>query len=365
MFRLQWLLGCFLAIPVYSQVTSVSALDTLPVTTRGHVAVGGYVDTYYGYNFNKPDDGNNPYFVSSARHNELSVNLAYVDVRYRASNLRARMAPGFGTYMDANYKNELGTLSHLVEANVGVRLWPRRNVWLDMGVLTSPFTNESAISRDHLMYTRSFAPENVPYYLSGARLTVPLGSKWTGYLWYLNGWQVIRDNNTGKSVATQIEFRPAPRWLINWNTYTGDERAFFQPDFRTRFFNDLYCIYNGSGRFSFTTSVYYGVQQRAGRSTAAWWQANAIGKMKLTDKVSLSGRVEYFDDPEAVMLANVNGGAGIRTGSAGLCVNVKVHDRALFRVEQRQFFGPDAVYVHSSKAVSGGALLVGSLTAWF
>ncbi|NJN00112.1 MAG: outer membrane beta-barrel protein, partial [Phormidesmis sp. RL_2_1] len=53
------------------------------------------------------------------------------------------------------------------------QLFKNKQIWLDAGVFGSPYTNESAISKDHLMYTRSFAPEYVPYYLAGVKLSVP------------------------------------------------------------------------------------------------------------------------------------------------------------------------------------------------
>ena len=162
---------------VSAQVVNTATMDTLETTVIGHLGVGAYVDSYYGYDFNKPANGNVPYFVTSARHNEFTINLAYIDLRYKSSNFRARFVPGFGTYMNANYAAEPGTLKNVVEANVGVCLSGKRNFWLDVGVLGSPYTNESAISKDHLMYTRSLAPENVPYYLSGMKLTMPVNEQ--------------------------------------------------------------------------------------------------------------------------------------------------------------------------------------------
>ncbi|MBY0433572.1 MAG: porin, partial [Cyclobacteriaceae bacterium] len=227
-------------------------MDTIASTVIGHVAIGGYVDSYFTYNFNRPADNVNPYFVSSAKHNELTINLAYVDVRYKSKYMRARFVPGFGTYMDANYKNEPGSLKNMVEANVGVLIWEKKRIWLDIGVLGSPYTNESAISKDHLMYTRSFAPENVPYYVTGARVTVPVSEKVNAYLYVINGWQVIEDNNQGKSFATQVEYRPNNKMLLNWNTYVGDERSRTRPNLRTRYLNDFYWIYNPGGKISAT-----------------------------------------------------------------------------------------------------------------
>lgn len=350
----------------YSQVINTATMDTVETTVIGRVGIGGYVDSYYGYNFNKPSDGVNPYFVSSARHNEFTINLAYVDIRYRSKYMRARFVPGFGTYMDANYKSEPGSLKNMVEANVGVLIFENRKIWLDVGVLGSPYTNESAISKDHLMYTRSLAPENVPYYITGAKVSIPLSSKFNAYLYVMNGWQVIQDNNTGKSFGTQLEYRPNRQMLVNWNTYVGDERSAVHPNFRTRYFNDFYWIYNSGGKFSATSCVYFGYQEKNGAPTASWWQANFIGSYAFTETISLSARIERFEDNGGIYESSITGIAGFKASSFGACLNLKLHRLAMLRFEARRFFSEDKVYIDENQFPSNGStLLVGSLTAWF
>jgi hypothetical protein len=366
--RKQWLplLLMLMAAQTYGQVANTATMDTLETTIIGQVGIGGYVDSYYGYNFNNPSGGTNPYFVSSARDNELTINLAYVDVRYRSRYMRARFVPGFGTYMDANYANEPGSLKNMVEASVGVLLSEKKKIWVDAGVLGSPYTNESAISKDHLMYTRSLAPENVPYYITGVKLSMPVSSKLNAYLYLINGWQVIQDNNEGKSVGTQLEFRPNNTMLFNWDTYVGDERSSAHPNYRTRYFTDLYWIFQSGKRWSATSCVFGGIQEREGTSSGTWWQANFIGKYKFTEVLSLSGRLEYFHDPEGVIITPFTGVPGFRTVGYGACANFQLHKQALFRFEARQFTSKDNVYEDKNGFSSNNTfLLMASLTAWF
>jgi hypothetical protein len=212
-----------------AQVVNTATLDTTDGQHIGNATVGAYADIYYGYDLSEPAGKNINYFVSANRHNELNINLAFIDLRYQSEKMRMRVVPGFGTYMNANYSSEPGTLRNLVEANAGFRLSEKKKIWIDAGVLGSPYTNESAISKDHLMYTRSLAAEYVPYYLAGIKLSVPLGNRLSFYLYLINGWQQIVDPNNGKSVGTQIEFRPNEKHLINWNTYIGDERSALNP----------------------------------------------------------------------------------------------------------------------------------------
>ena len=127
------------------------------------------------------------------RHYEATINLAFLDVTYQSDRIRGRFVPGFGTYMNADYQKEKGSLKNLVEASVGYRILKEKDTWIDFGILGSPYTNESAISRDYLMYTRNLGPEYVSHYLSGAKITFPLSEKLTVYLYLLNGGQQIQD----------------------------------------------------------------------------------------------------------------------------------------------------------------------------
>jgi hypothetical protein len=349
----------------FGQIVNTATMDTLETTAIGHLAIGGYMDTYYGYNFNRPGSGTSPYFVSSNRHDEMNINLAYIDLRYRSTSFRARFVPGYGTYMNSNYANEIGTLRNIVEATAGLRLSAKRKIWIDVGVFGSPYTNESAISKDHLMYTRSFAPENVPYYLSGIKLSVPFSSKWNGYFYLLNGWQVIQDNNKNKSIGTQLEFRPNKKMLFNWDTYIGNNQTLLASDFRMRYFTDLYWIYKANDKFDATSCVYIGLQERFTASTLDWWQANFIARYHFTEMLSLSGRAEYYSDA-GIHQFPITGVSGFRSYSAGLCLNYKANNNSLCRLEGRHFFSPDNIYLDEKNSpTQSSSWLIASLTAWF
>jgi hypothetical protein len=360
----------FASILVNAQVVNTGTTDTLSGSKLGNISIGGYIDAFYAYNFNQPEDGNIPYFVSMSRHNEANINLAFLDLRYSNERLRARIAPGFGSYMNANYAAEPGALKFLVEANAGVKLSKKKDIWLDFGIFGSPYTNESCVSRDHLMYTRSLAPEYVPYYLAGAKLSIPLNEKWNLYVYLLNGWQQIQDQNKGKSLGTQLEYRPNEKNLINWDIYIGDERSAAAPDNRMRYFTDIYWIHNPSGKFSLTSCAYIGLQDKNNLSfseSPIWWQANIIGRYKFTKNISVSGRVEYFNDTDAVQIVNINNPSlGFRTLGSGLCFNLNLFNNAMFRLEGRQLYSLDEAFKNKDGNQSSWSnWLVGNLTIWF
>ena len=65
-----------------AQVTNTATLDTIGGEQIGKLRISGYIDTYYGYNFNNPASNAVPYMVSMHRNNEVNINLAYIDLRY-------------------------------------------------------------------------------------------------------------------------------------------------------------------------------------------------------------------------------------------------------------------------------------------
>ncbi|MBN8851458.1 MAG: hypothetical protein BGO55_04045 [Sphingobacteriales bacterium 50-39] len=313
---------------------------------KGKLTLEGYVDAYYSYSVSHPKDATHPYVVSYNRDNEINVNLAYISLKYTSDRVRATFTPGFGTYMNANYATERQTLQNLLEANVGVKLFSKKDIWLDAGVIGSPFTNESAYSFDQIPYTRSLASENVPYYLTGAKLTVPLG-KWTAYLYLLNGWQVIQAQHDPLDFGSQLEFKPNGKWDINWNTYIGNESSAVYPGYKTRCFTDLYATYTASNKWTFTADAYIGWQRRAEAdliTTREWWSVNLCARYTFAPGNSFSARIEHFRDPYQVLLTPVTGASGFKLSSASLGYNLAVTDEVLFRLEARYFGSPEQLY---------------------
>jgi Putative beta-barrel porin-2, OmpL-like. bbp2 len=314
---------------------------------KGKLSLEGYVDVYFSYAFSHPADATHPYFVSYNRDNEINLNLAYISLKYTSDRVRATFTPGYGTYMNANYASERQTLQNILEANVGVRIFKDRDIWLDAGVISSPYTNESVYSFDQITYTRSLGADNTPYYLTGAKLSIPLGSKWTGYLYLVNGWQVIEAQHDPLDFGSQLEYKPDSKWDINWNTYLGNESSMTNPSFKTRYFTDLYATYTPSSKWSFTADAYTGWQERhegGGLKARQWWNANLCARYSFTKSNSISARIEHFDDPYEILVKPVTNVSGFRVSSLTLGYNLSITYDVLFRLESRYYGSPSRIY---------------------
>jgi hypothetical protein len=350
------LIICFAFIYSKAQVSNTGINDTTSGKSIGKFTFSAYIDTYWGTDFQKQSQSTIPYMVSMNAINQPNINLAMIDLRYQGSTYRFKFLPGVGTYMNANYINEKGIAQYIVEANAGVLLSKKNNIWLDAGILSSPYTNESAISKDQLMYTRSMGPEYSPYYLTGLKLSLPVNATINCYLYLINGWQEIKRQGNSLAIGTQVEYRPNDKNLFNWNTYWGNESSPLTPDYRNRFFTDFYWLHNPSKKIAIALSTYWGTQQRINAngkiSADNWGQINCSLSYQFYKKWSISGRVERFIDPSSVMISPVTNTTGFTANSFSTCLNFAINKHILWRTECRLFNGTTALYLNQQNLPS-------------
>ncbi|MFZ1396955.1 MAG: outer membrane beta-barrel protein, partial [Candidatus Promineifilaceae bacterium] len=121
-----------------------------------HVTISGYLETYYVYDFGNPENHTRPNFLYSYnRHNEVNLNFGYLQVAYDDNKVRGKLALMAGTYSNANLAAEPGVLKNLFEANVGVKLSKKKNLWVDAGLFASHIGFESAVGANCWNMTRS------------------------------------------------------------------------------------------------------------------------------------------------------------------------------------------------------------------
>jgi len=363
--RFSLMISLGLACIVFGHVNA-QLVDT---TKAGVFRLGGGLDAYYALNLKDIKSNNIPYFVSSARNNEFNINMAYLDFTFESERIKFRFAPGVGTYMNANYAAEPGLLKIPLEAKGAVRLFKKKGVWLELGVLGSPYTNENPFSKDQLMYSRSLAPEYVPYYMCGARVSSQLTEKFKLSAFVINGWQQIKDVNDGKSIGTSVEYKTGKHSTLFWNTYVGSERSSQHTDFRTRYFTDVYWVYQGGPKWSFSSCVYFGDQQRmlAKLENHFWWQANAMVRYSFGKLGSLSARVEYFHDPHAIQLSPITTANGFKCFGYSLGYSIPIESNAMIRFEVKDLMsrGKGLFYDKNNSVVKSMPLLFANLTVWF
>jgi hypothetical protein len=78
------------AAPAARDTAATQASPDTAVT----VSFGGFVDSYYAYDFGRPVNFDRPFTTQAVRHNEFNVNLGWVEVKVRAARGGEDVRPG-------------------------------------------------------------------------------------------------------------------------------------------------------------------------------------------------------------------------------------------------------------------------------
>lgn len=305
--------------------------------SQPQIELSGFLDVFYAYDFNKPEGNSRETFLyNHNRHNEFNLNLGLLRLSIDHEKYRSTIAIQTGVYSNDNYIAESGLLKSVFEANVGVSLNDKNNLWLDVGVLPSHIGFESAISMDNYTLTRSLSAENSPYFLTGAKLTYSPNENWEFAGLVTNGWQRIQrvEGNSLLSFGSQVVYSPNQNIKLNWSSFIGTD----DPDIsrRMRIFNNFYGDFKITERLNMITGFDIGVQQQSKRSSNydVWLTPVVITHFKLDEKWSSAIRYEYYHDPENVIVSEVNYD-GFRTSGVSLNIDYGPTNNVMIRLEGR------------------------------
>ncbi|MDB5242367.1 MAG: hypothetical protein JWP57_2992 [Spirosoma sp.] len=345
----------------FAQITdTTSASFQRELTSAGiasKLSVSGYVETYYVHDFSarKTAQERPGFLYNHKRNREVTINLAFARLSYTSEGVRANLALQAGTYAQYNYAAEQEMVRPIFEANAGVKLSTKRDLWLDAGIFSSHIGFESAVSKDCWTLTRSIVAENSPYYLSGVKVTYTTGTtelptgKWTLIGSVVNGWQHIRRpaGYSGPSFSTQVQYQPSAKLTLNWSSFIGSD----QPDslHQRRVYTDLYAIINPTERFGVILGFDIGTDTRRittnGGSVSSgnyvWYSPVMIARYKTTNRSYVNGRFEYYDDQQGVIISI----PGFQTVGYSVGYDYALLDgMALFRLEGKVYESKMAIF---------------------
>lgn len=332
------------------------------------IKVTGYIEAYYGYDFNKPSNNTRPSFIySHHRHNEVNLNLGFIKANYDSGKIRANVALMAGTYTNANLAAEPGVLKQIFEANAGIKLSEKANLWLDAGVFSSHIGFESAISKDCWVLTRNISSENTPYYEAGAKITYATADgQLTASLLYLNGWQRMqRQEGNGKPAGgLQLTYKPSGKITLNYSNYVGTEGV--NAVRVNRIYHNFYAIAQLTDQFGLTAGFDYGTQQKVKGQSAKNEVISPvlIAQYKLASKWTVAGRAEYYNDKDGVLIATGTPN-GFKTMGYSLNLDYAPISNAVLRLEGKVYDSKDKIFVSEVMPVNHNAVITASIAVSF
>lgn len=332
-----------------------------------NLTFSGYAEVYYSYDLNQPGDHNKAFFLYNfSRHNEMNLNLGYINADYTASKIRANFGLMAGTYPQNNLSAEQPLLQHVWQANAGIRLAHQKELWLDAGIFPSHIGFESPVGKNCDALTRSIMAENTPSYESGLKLSYVSGNgKWFLAGMVINGWQRIArvDGNNTPAFGAEILWTPNTSVSLNYSTFAGNDK----PDTakQMRYYQDLYGIFS-LGKCKITTGFDFCVEQKAPEASDynILYAPEILFRYQFSDAFAVCARYEYYSDAGGIILATGTPN-GFRTAGYSANFDYLASPNAILRLEIRSFSSQDAIFVMGEKSIKTDIFVTTSFAVSF
>lgn len=266
-----------------------------PSPAAPRIDVAGFVDVYYGYNFNQTDPAMRSFDI---QHNAFSLSLAEVSF---SKSVTSDSRLGFRVDLDFGKTAELVAAYEPGEGDSDVYKYIQQaygsllagKLTLDVGKFVTPIGAEVIESQDNWNYTRGVLfGYAIPFYHVGLRASVPVTDKLSLAGFVTNGW-----NNSSEMfgdapcLALQATLKPtgALTWLAAY--MAGQEVP--GADAPTRHLFDTTVILNVTPKLSLMANYDYGSE-----GAVEWQGVAAYLKYQARDSWALVGRYEYLDDSQ-------------------------------------------------------------------
>ena len=329
----------------------------------GATTVSGFVDGYYGLDFNHPHTRTTAFRVFDVPTNQFSLNYAKLQLDKSAdasSRLGYRISFGYGNGINVVNSFEpggLGFTQYMQEA-FGTYLAPvgKNGLQIDAGKFVTPHGGEVIESKDNWNYTRGilfgFA---IPFYHFGVRTKYAWNSKvaLTGFV--VNGWNNVVDNNSGKTYGVTLNLNPHEKVAIAQNYMAGPEMTDINMHWRQ--LSDTVVTINATDKLSFMINYDYGTGDDVGLSESAWWTGVAgYLRYAVDDRHAFALRYEWFKDP-----------MGFSTGTSQqlkeftATFEKRIAGNLITRLEYRHDYSTEPTFVKGDVPVKSQNTLTGAL----
>lgn len=195
------------------------------------------LDTFYGYNLNRPVGRVNLLRAYDATANTLAINQAGLVIE-RAPDLDAGRRVGlrvdlmFGQATEAAQGGAQNEPRPQVYRNLfqAYGSYQANKQWrVDFGKFASALGPEGTYTKDQFTYSRSYWFSFLPFYHMGLRTSYDVSSQLNVQYWLVNGANQTEDFNGFKSQNFNFTYKPTAHVAWTGNYYLGQEQRGLVP----------------------------------------------------------------------------------------------------------------------------------------
>ncbi len=243
-----------------------------------------YAEVYY---LNSSMGVKSPLFYNHTSVNTPALNVGMVELSAVKKRWSFQSGIMLGTYSQKNLAAEPNFWKQIYQLNVQVQLNSKSQ--LIAGIFPSHIGLESVKNVENDCFSRSYLAENSPYYETGLAWNYKALPNLSLSLLALTGWQTISKFNP--ALGAQVVYTGKSGWKFNSSQFLGNEgkgaRLFINN------FAQIPIIKQLSGTIGWDVGF---------ESNHHWHGGLAFLTWKPIEKIRMSGRVEYYSDPDALIM---------------------------------------------------------------
>jgi Putative beta-barrel porin-2, OmpL-like. bbp2 len=258
--------------------------------------VDGLIDGYYGWNQNYPVTGQNQWHLFDTNANAWSLSLARVAIDREPDLVGFRVEVGAGnTYkLMHSFDPAPHVLQYSPQAFVKWKPALCKGIQLDAGKFYTSTGIEVADTDQNWNYSHSLLFSWAqPAYHFGLRTSIPIDKHVVAAVQVVNGWNNVRDNNSGKSLGLTANLS----WShVSWTHvyYAGPEKTGTNRGWRHLYDSSL--LVTPVKPVTFYLNFDYATERRRGGSRDRWAGIGGAARIAAGPKFSISPRLEWFHD---------------------------------------------------------------------
>jgi len=308
----------------------VHSITLAQTDSSSKFSFSGFGDFYYSTDFQDFKKSEKEAFIyNHKRMNELSINLLVAKMNYQDTSFRGNFALMFGNYSYYNLSSEPDWARNLYEANIGLRLSRKHNLWLDAGTMPSHIGFESANNLDCWTLTRSLLAENSPYYETGIKISYTNSqNKLQASLLLLNGWQkIVRPEwLTFPNFGIQLNYKISPTLTFNYSNFLGQGKQD-----SLRMYHNFYIIYEFE-KIGLVAGYDIGMDKPNKGRFDYWFCPIFILKFNINQRNKLALRIERVDDRKNLVFRE-NFSESFHLSAYSLNYDFEIRKNIFFRTE--------------------------------
>lgn len=316
-----------LSSPRIEPLADESPRVRLRLAADTYLRVGGYVETFYAWNFNRPSNRITEFRAFDNRHNQFTLQALALDLGFVSRHFEARVVGQIGngpaTYYGASEPSLAGSAQTPAS---GANLWQYlQQAWLawnplpgqlsiDAGIFLSPIGPESMPTYLNYHWSHSILFFGLPFYHAGARILWAPAPGHALRFGVRNGWNNISDNNEEKTLGVDYAFTAIRSLSLGASYFSGVERASGAPEGRAwRHLLDAWAVWQPTQRLTLMLELDAGLEpNRFGLS--GWAAGNVSARFEIVRWLFAAGRTSYFWEHRAANGAGVAAPIAIPAG---------------------------------------------------